>query len=271
MLLFNTVTKQYQKKNYAIQDITLEISKGQFCVLLGPSGAGKSTLLRLANGLISPTNGTVSFDSIELKNRSAIKKIQPRTAMVHQSFNLTGRLSVLDNVLCGALPKLSTLRALFKLFPTPYQQQACMLLKEVGLEEEFLYRRAMHLSGGQQQRVAIARAFLLNPDLVLADEPVASLDPKISVDILTLLKDSSQRFGATVLCSLHQVEFAKQFADRIIGIKDGKLVFDGLPSELSEEILHSLYSTISDQSAKNITNEKPDDQTVEQHLHALEI
>jgi phosphonate transport system ATP-binding protein len=148
---------------------------------------------------------------------------------------------VLDNVLTGALPKLSTPRALFHLFPRHYQRKACDLLQQVGLSETHLYRRAMNLSGGQQQRVAIARAFLLDPTLVLADEPVASLDPSTSRTILSLLKAASRQRGTTVMCSLHQVELALDYADRIVAMRGGQVIFDGRPDDLSAEWQRTIY------------------------------
>jgi phosphonate transport system ATP-binding protein len=171
----------------------------------------------------------------------SLPEIQPRVAMVHQQFNLVPRLSVLKNVLAGTLPKVSTLMALLGLFPREYQRRACDLLSEVGLREEHLYRRAMRLSGGEQQRVAIARAFILDPDLVLADEPVASLDPQTSRVILELLRKASRQHSATVLCSLHQIELATEFADRIIGMCRGQVIFDGVPGELDEQAINSIY------------------------------
>lgn len=233
MLFFENVSKQFSDETLALNKINLTINQGEFCVLLGPSGAGKSTLLRITNGLIEPTEGRFYFDDIALSRRT-LRNIQRRTAMVHQQFHLTPRLTVLQNVLCGSLPQIPLFLSLLKVFPVEYQQKACTLLHQVGLSEEHLYRRTMNLSGGQQQRVAMARAFMLDPDVVLADEPVASLDPKISVDILDLLKQSSKKIGATVLCSLHQVNLAKQFADRIVGMNNGEIVFDGKPDELKE-------------------------------------
>jgi phosphonate transport system ATP-binding protein len=161
--------------------------------------------------------------------------------MIHQQFLLTPRLSVLDNVLGGTLPMVNTWRVLARAWPRSLQRRACQLLEQVGLGEEHLYRRASQLSGGQQQRVAIARAFILKPDLVLADEPVASLDPAISRGIMDLLKRESRRERATVLCSLHQVEFAVEFADRVVGLRAGRTVFDGTPTQLTDEVLAEIY------------------------------
>jgi phosphonate transport system ATP-binding protein len=224
--------------------VSLEVPKGQFCVLLGPSGAGKSTLLRSVNGLTELTSGHVEVGGTVLSPRT-LESIRSEVGMIHQQFNLVGRLSVLTNVLTGALSQVSTLRALFGSFPEAYRRKACRLLADVGLEEEHLYRRASQLSGGQQQRVAIARAFILDPKVVLADEPVASLDQASSSLVLELLRETSARWGTTVLCSLHQVDLARRFADRIIGLRHGKVVYDGPPNDLDAGAEANLYGAAS--------------------------
>lgn len=241
MILFEGVRKSFSKGVFALENISLNIPKGQFCVLLGTSGAGKSTLLRLVNGLVTPTSGRIEFDGTEI-NRHTIKRLRPRMAMIHQQFNLVSRLSVIDNVMSGILPKLPIWEAMFRFYPQTYLRKGCHLLDQVGLKERYLYQRAMNLSGGEQQRVAIARAFILDPDVVLADEPVASLDPAISYDILDLLKRSSRQHNSTVLCSLHQIEFAKAFADRIVAIKGGRIEFEGAPDELDDGIIDRIYN-----------------------------
>jgi phosphonate transport system ATP-binding protein len=161
--------------------------------------------------------------------------------MIHQQLHLVPRLSVLHNVLSGVLPQTGFWRSLIKWFPQGDQRQACRLLQEVGMEEKHLYRRASALSGGQQQRVAIARAFISNPEVVLADEPVASLDPAMSRSVLDSLKTAARHHGATVICTLHQLEYALEFADRIVALRKGKVFFDGHPSELDETAQAELY------------------------------
>lgn len=240
ILQFAEACKCFDGGDPAVDRVSFDVPAGQFCVVLGASGAGKSTLLRMVNGLIEPTSGTVCFHKTQVRP-STWKQIRPRVAMVHQQFNLVPRLSVLKNVLSGALPKISTFAALLGLFPRDYQKRACSLLAEVGLDEKHLYRRAMQLSGGEQQRVAIARAFILEPELVLADEPVASLDPQTSRAILELLRNESRQHGATVLCSLHQIELAIEFADRIVGMSRGKIIFDGPPDKFDDETKHAIY------------------------------
>jgi phosphonate transport system ATP-binding protein len=238
------VTKRYASGLTAMDGISLEVPKGQFCVLLGSSGAGKSTLLRSVNGLTELSAGHVEVGGRTLSPRT-LGGIRSEVGMIHQQFNLVGRLSVLTNVLTGTLSQVPTLRALLGAFPEAYRQKACRLLADVGLEEGHLYRHASQLSGGQQQRVAIARAFILDPKVVLADEPVASLDQASSSVVLELLRETSARRGTTVLCSLHQVELARRFADRIVGLRRGKVVFDGLPSDLDASAEANIYEAAS--------------------------
>lgn len=240
MIRFESLQKVWPDGTRAISDVSLDIPRGQFCVILGPSGAGKSTLLRAVNGLMQPTAGRVLIDGTEFNTRTQ-RQLRQRVAMIHQHFNLTNRMSVASNVLAGLLPTVSTARALLGWFKPVQRQKACQLLDRVGLSPAHLQRRAGDLSGGQQQRVGIARAFMLDPEVVLADEPVASLDPKISRDILTLIRDAARERNATVLCSLHQIDLAREFGDRIVGMRDGRVVFDGTPAQFTDERVHALY------------------------------
>jgi phosphonate transport system ATP-binding protein len=240
MIHFDNLGKAWPDGTRALSDISLHIPRGQFCVILGPSGAGKSTLLRAVNGLMHPTQGQVRIDGTALTHATQ-KQLRRRIAMIHQHFNLTSRLSVAANVLSGLLPVVSTPRALTGWFRSEHRRKACGLLQRVGLAPTHLKRRAGDLSGGQQQRVGIARAFMLDPEVVLADEPVASLDPKISRDILTLIRDAAREHNTTVLCSLHQIDLAREFGDRIVGMRDGKIVFDGTPAEFTDERVSALY------------------------------
>ncbi len=240
MLRFESVTHVFPDGTRANHKIAFDVPRGQFCVLLGPSGAGKSTLLNTVNGLILPTEGKVVLDG-EPVTSSNLAEIRRRIGMIHQQLHLVPRLSVLHNVLSGLLPVTPTWKAMLKLFPIDQQRRACQLLEEVEMEEKQLYRRASELSGGQQQRVAIARAFINDPDVVLADEPVASLDPTVSRHVLRLLRAASRQRDTTVLCSLHQVEFAIEFADRIVAFRSGEVVFDDLPSALTSDVLQHIY------------------------------
>jgi phosphonate transport system ATP-binding protein len=240
MLRFDQVAKRFPDGTRALDGVSFDVPRGQFCAIIGPSGSGKSTLLRLVNGLVELSGGAIQFDGTPITSKT-IGAVQRRVGTVHQEFDLVPRLSVLDNVLSGTLPVVSTPRVILRLWPRQYQRRACALLARVGLVEEQLYRRAAQLSGGQKQRVAIARAFMLDPAVVLADEPVSSLDPTVSRSVLSLLREASRESGATVLCSLHQVELAVEFADRVVAIQDGKLVHDGPPGDLSAERLEAIY------------------------------
>ncbi|MDO9392731.1 MAG: phosphonate ABC transporter ATP-binding protein [Methylotenera sp.] len=240
MIEFQQISKKWPDGTLALSDVNVSIPKGQFCVILGPSGAGKSTLLRTVNGLTQTTGGRINIDGTELTADTA-RTLRQRVAMIHQHFNLTLRMSVAANVLAGLLPVVSTGRAILGWFEPAHRAKACALLARVGLDPKHLLRRAGELSGGQQQRVGVARAFMLDPEVVLADEPVASLDPKISREILSLIRDAARERNATVLCSLHQVDLAREFGDRIVGMRDGKIVFDGTPAEFTDERMEALY------------------------------
>lgn len=240
MLKFNSVSCVYEDGTRAVDDISLHIKPGEFCVLLGPSGAGKSTLMNLINGVVSPTSGDISLGDLPL-DRKSLKTIQRRIGMIHQQLHLIPRMSVLHNVLSGLLPDVSFWSSMVKYYTTGQQRRACQLLHDVGLEEKHLSRRASALSGGQQQRVAIARAFISKPEMVIADEPVASLDPAMSRSVLNSLKTAARHEGATVLCTLHQLDYAIEFADRIIALRQGKIFFDGKPQDLNKGIQNKLY------------------------------
>lgn len=242
MLRFDSVGMRYADGTMALKSVSLNIPHGEFCVVLGASGAGKSTLLRMANGLAKPTSGTVEVDGVRVEARS-LAAIRPRIGMIHQQFNLVLRSTVAVNVLSGTLPALPGWRAMLGLFPQLERRKACELVDAVGLQEQHLSRRASELSGGQQQRVGIARAFMIDPPLVLADEPVASLDPQASVEVLSLLRQQARERGTTVLCSLHQVDLARAFADRIVALRDGAVVFDGPPQAFDASASRAIYGS----------------------------
>jgi len=240
MLRFDSVSRVYDDGTRAVDNVSLHIKTGEFCVLLGPSGAGKSTLMNMVNGVIEPSKGEIMLGDLSL-NKKNLNVIQRRVGMIHQQLHLVPRLSVLHNVLTGLLPDTGFWRSLIKSFPLKNQRRACELLNEVGMEEKHLYRRASALSGGQQQRVAIARAFISQPEVVLADEPVASLDPAMSRSVLNSLKTAAKQNGVTVICTLHQLDYALEFADRIIALRKGKIFFDGHPDDLNESTQSQLY------------------------------
>lgn len=246
MLTFDSVSRRYTNGRgnndgtIAVDNVSITIPQGEFCVLLGPSGAGKSTLMNMINGVIQPTSGSISFDG-QTMTRVNLRQYQRQIGMIHQQLHLIPRLSVLHNLLSGLLPGTGFWRSLLKSFSKEDQLRAFELLDEVGLDESHLMRRASDLSGGQQQRVAIARAFIAKPKVVLADEPVASLDPAMSRSVLNSLKNAAKNHGATVVCTLHQLEYALEFADRIVALRNGKVFFDGSPKELDTSTQQSIY------------------------------
>ncbi|WP_158265284.1 phosphonate ABC transporter ATP-binding protein [Blastopirellula marina] len=216
----------------AVQNVSLEIERGEFCVMLGHSGAGKSTLLKLISGQIDLDEGQITIDGQPLSRRNR-RQLQHRIGMVHQHFELVERLSCLDNVMLGCLPWVPWRRSVLRNWNRLERAAACHWLQRVGLEPGHASRPAGQISGGQQQRVAIARALIRRPSLILADEPVASLDPQTGRSILTLLRDAAHQVNIAVLCNLHQPEMAQEFADRIIELSHGKLQFDGTPAAWS--------------------------------------
>ncbi|TYB60618.1 phosphonate ABC transporter ATP-binding protein [Nonomuraea sp. PA05] len=221
----------------AVDGIDLEVAPGEFVCLVGPSGSGKSTLLRCLNGLQRPTSGEVRVAGADPCTAGALRG---RIGFVFQNHNLVGRGSVLTNVLTGALARTSSLASLLHVFPRDVRTEALHLLARFGLEGK-ARARARTLSGGQQQRVAIARALMQHPVLVLADEPVASLDPKLAAGVLGELKALAEQEGIPVLCSIHVVALARRFADRIVAVADGRVVYDGSAAEFTEEEVFRTY------------------------------
>lgn len=225
----------------ALRDTSVAFKRGEFTVLLGLSGAGKSTLLRSLNGLVTPTGGQVLTEQGAITDAQSLRAHRRRTAMVFQHHQLIERRTAIANVLTGRLPFHSTLRSLLPL-PRADQELALQCLARVGLADKAL-SRVDTLSGGQQQRVGIARALAQQPTIILADEPVASLDPATSEKVLGLLRDICKEAGITAIVSLHQLEYARRFADRIIGLADSQIVFDAAPSELTDEQVQRIYSS----------------------------
>ena len=234
-----SVTKRFPNGFEALKGISTDIAAGSFTVILGPSGAGKSTLLRLLNGLETPTGGSVRIAG-ETLEKATLRKLRSSVAMVFQQFNLVERLSVVTNVLTGRLAHRSWVGSVFYLFRNEDMDIAQEALARVGLTDK-AWSRADKLSGGQQQRVGIARALAQQPKVILADEPVASLDPVASEEIMGLLREICDRDGITVVVNLHQVDLARRFADRIIGMNSGKIVFDGSPEQMTQSVLRTIY------------------------------
>ena len=237
---FSDIVLDYAAGSRALDGVSLTIPAGQICVVLGPSGAGKSSLLRCVVGLERPTSGMFMLDGETIGTHRS-RTLASRIGMVHQDFALVGRASVAENIISGALPAVPLWRALLGRYKEEHLARAVSLVEAVGLDHSFLSRRASTLSGGQQQRIGVARACMLDPAILIADEPVASLDPQTSTEIMALLCDRARASGATLLCSLHQVDLAQRFADRIIALRAGRIVFDGAPETLGADALAAIF------------------------------
>ena len=240
MLEINNLKKIFENGSPALKGVDLKINKGEFVSILGPSGSGKTTLLRTINGLETSTGGEIYFDNKKINNNN-ISEVQKKTGMIFQEFNLVNNLSAINNVLTGLLNSSNKFLSLFYLFSKEQKIEALRSLETVGLLEKS-HNRSDELSGGQRQRVGIARAIIKKPLLLLADEPVASLDPKSSNLILSLLKKINQEFGTTILCNLHQVDLAKKYSDRVVGLMDGKIIFDEKSVNINEAYLKKIYT-----------------------------
>ena len=234
--------KKKFKNTIAVNGINIEIDEGKIIGIIGRSGAGKSTLLRMINRLVDPTEGSIEFDDIKvssIKGR-ALRKWRSECAMIFQQFNLVERLDVLTNVLIGSLGRNYNLLNLFGIFSKEEKINALKNLDRFDLSEIAL-QKAGTLSGGQQQRVAIARALMQKPRILLADEPISSLDPKNAKRVMDDMLKINREDGITIICNLHSLEVAKKYCDRLIGLSDGKVVFDGSPEALTTEISKELY------------------------------
>ncbi|MDO9477419.1 MAG: phosphonate ABC transporter ATP-binding protein [Pseudohongiella sp.] len=242
MLTLTGLSKRYDTGDLALTDITLEVPAGQVMALIGPSGAGKSTLIRCVNRLVEPSSGTVLLDGQDITRVRGTKLRQARRqiGMIFQNYALVERLSVMENVLSGRLAYLGFWRSFLRQFPSSDIKQALNLLERVGLETMF-DKRGDALSGGQKQRVGIARALMQNPKLLLVDEPTASLDPKTSRQIMRLICELCREQQLAAVINIHDVVLAQQFVDRVVGLRAGKLVFDGPPSALTEKTLTDIY------------------------------
>lgn len=244
LLTMDAVSKSYNGKSKALDGVSLAIERGRFVSVIGSSGAGKSTLLRCVNRLIDPSEGRIEFDGknvLELGKRE-LRQVRRSIGMIFQHYNLVSRSTTIENVLQGRLGYKSSIAGVFGLYSEEEKELAFETLDRLGMAE-FAYRRCDQLFGGQKQRVGIARALVQEPLLMLADEPIASLDPKASRTIMEYLRWAADDLGIACLVNLHQVDYAIEFSDRIIGLKDGKLVFDGPPAELDSEAIAYIYGT----------------------------
>jgi phosphonate transport system ATP-binding protein len=242
MLRIEHLTKVYPNGTRALDDLSLAVRDGEFLVVVGLSGSGKSTLLRCVNRLIEPTAGRIWLDDLEITGASAaaLRRIRLQIGMIFQQFNLVRRQSVLTNVLSGRLGYVGTLPSLLGRFPGADLERARHNLARVGILEK-ARQRADTLSGGQQQRVAIARALMQEPKLMLADEPVASLDPATSHSVMRYLEEINREDGITVIANLHFLSLARRYATRVVALNGGRVVFDGLPTEIDEARFREIY------------------------------
>lgn len=255
MLKLTGLSKRYATGDLALDDISLTVPAGQVLALIGPSGAGKSTLIRCVNRLVEPTAGKVELDGVDISRvrGNALRQARRQIGMIFQNYALVERLSVMENVLSGRLAYVGFWRSYFRKFPANDVQQAYKLLSRVGLET-MLDKRSDALSGGQKQRVGIARALMQNPKLLLVDEPTASLDPKTSRQIMRLICELCQEQNLATIINIHDVALAQQFVHRVVGLRAGKVVYDGSPEGLTPEILTTIYG----EEDWSLTNQESD-------------
>ena len=241
----DNLTRQFGR-NTAVESVCVDIPSGQMVGVIGRSGAGKSTLLRMINRLIDPSSGSIYFGDTEVSSLrgAALRDWQRDCAMIFQQFNLVPRLDVLTNVLLGRLNHRPTALSILNMFSRDERLMAIAALERLGIEQTAL-QQAGTLSGGQQQRVAIARALMQAPKMVLADEPIASLDPLNAKIVMDALRDINQREGITVITNLHTLDTARNYCERIIGMAQGRVVFDGTPDELTIEVVREIYGSDS--------------------------
>lgn len=242
MLVIDGLSKTYDDGTRALEDVSFEVTEGEFVILIGLSGSGKSTLLRCVNRLVDPSAGRVVFRGTDVTRARGreLRAVRQQMGMVFQQFNLVNRSTVLRNVLAGRLGHESGIGSLIGLWPRSTVRRAMACLERVGIADK-ARSRAGALSGGQQQRVGIARALMQEPRLILADEPVASLDPATSDSVMRYLGELNRQDGLTVLCSLHFLSLARKYGTRIIALRDGSLQFDGRPSEIDNERFREIY------------------------------
>jgi phosphonate transport system ATP-binding protein len=241
MLVVEGLTCRFGAKA-AVDDASFSVPPGSFVGVIGRSGAGKSTMLRMINRLAEPTQGKILFEGLDVTalRGKELRQWRARSAMIFQQFNLVGRLDVLTNVLMGRLAQIPAWRSLAQLWPDEDRALAMSALEQFDIAP-LAAQRADQLSGGQQQRVAIARALVQQPDIILADEPIASLDPRNTKVVMDALLRINKHFGITVMCNLHSLDLARSYCDRLIGMAAGRVVFDGAPAALTDHIARELY------------------------------
>lgn len=242
LLEVNGISKTYQENTKVLKNISFTANAGEFISVIGPSGAGKSTLLRCINRLVDVSDGDVIFDGLPVTRlkRKELRKVRTNIGMIFQHYNLVPRLTVIENVLHGRFGYKSTFAGMLARFTEEEKERAFELLKKLGIEAH-AYKRCDQLSGGQQQRVGICRALIQEPKLILCDEPIASLDPNASKIIMDYLKSITSEMGITCIVNLHQVDVAKEYSSRIIGLNSGEMVFDGPAFRLDRHTIENIY------------------------------
>ncbi len=242
MLEIKNLNKYYPNGLHALKDVSVSVSPGEFLVIIGLSGSGKSTLLRCVNRLHDSTSGEILFNGVDTTKLQgkALRTMRANIGMIFQHFNLIPRKTVMQNVLMGNLSRTSILKSILGIHTPEVRAMAMKYIEIVGLKGREK-NRADNLSGGQQQRVAIARALMQNPKMLLADEPVASLDPATSHSVMQYLKKVNEELGVTVVCNLHFLSLVRQYAHRVVALKDGKKIYDGKPLEINEEWFKTIY------------------------------
>ncbi|PRZ17867.1 phosphonate ABC transporter ATP-binding protein [Nesterenkonia sandarakina] len=242
MITFENIDVVYPNGFKGLSNVNLQINKGEFVAIVGLSGAGKSTLIRTINGLVPFTSGTLTVgdDVVDPRSKAKLRRLRSRVGMIFQSFNLVTRISVLNNVLVGRSAETPTWRSLLGWYRAEDKELAFQSLERVGIVDK-AYMRASSLSGGQQQRVAIARVLAQDPEVILADEPVASLDPPTAHKVMRDLRRIQQELGITTIVNMHHLDLARSYADRIIGMRAGEVVFDGPVEEATDAIIEEVY------------------------------
>ena len=273
MLEIKQLVKKYNTGDLALNSVDLEVHKGQVMALIGPSGAGKSTLIRCVNRLVAPTSGEIWFNGENIvKMRSGkLRRARRSMGMIFQEFALVERLTVMENVLSGRLGYVGFWRSYLRKFPQNDIKDAFRLLEKVGLDT-MANKRADELSGGQRQRVGIARALIQNPDILLVDEPTASLDPKTSRQIMRLITELCEENQLGAIINIHDVALAQMFSERIVGLREGSIVYDGSPDDLKPDVLTEIYgkedwTAVRNRKSTNDKDYKIDDvSTTEEHM-----
>lgn len=244
IMSIENLNKEYSKGKSVLKGINFNIKQGELLSIIGPSGAGKSTLLRSINRMIEPTSGKITFDDKDITGVKGkeLRKMRTNIGMIFQHYNLVDRLSVFENVMHGTLGYKNSLQGIFSMYTESEKEEALDIITELGIQDH-IYKRCDELSGGQKQRVGIARALVQKPKIILCDEPIASLDPSSSRVIMEHLRKICSEKGITVIVNLHQVDVAKNYSDRIIGLNSGQIVYSGHPSEIDKEVIQSIYGT----------------------------